>query len=338
MSNLPKATKYLVTTRLEALPRNNEPIIMVDGTVPGWKPDNLVDYHFDHHRPGGASVQIDEIPRGLPWYENSTFVTTQVDADACVAAAWVQIAEDCSKEDERKLQAIAWDCDHLCVPRELSDLADFAAQAVAALKAGGELLAKELGLPADRKTWSVEDKEKYASLAFGRGTQHLIDACKGKRKFPGEEGEAAQYWQQVETDTAMLEKEGRVTQYRGCTIINMKGLGGKYIDPRCALRVVAKENLPMYPITVTQREIYTENQFKGFSYTIGVVPLHPLVERIDYTIETFAVLTNAEQISNPNNAPWGGRKTVGGSGWNSVSNLTPQDVIDLALVTAIQSN
>lgn len=330
--------QYLVTTRSEMVPTDRM-VIMVDGTVPGWIPQNR-DKHFDHHRPNGAPVQIDEIPEyASTWLrKDDVIVTTQVDADACVAAAWVQIGDGLPKHLIRKLRAIAYDCDHLCVPPDLSDLADFAAQAVAGLKSGSDVLVKELGLPADRKTWSVEDKEKYASSAFQRGTEHLIDACKSKRKFPGEEGEAAQYWQQVETDTAMLEKEGRVTQYRGCTIINMKGLGGKYIDPRCALRVVAKGDLPMYPITVTQREIFIDNEFKGFSYTIGVVPLHPLVERLDYTIESFAVLTNAERMSNPSNAPWRGRKTVGGSGWNSVSNLTPQEVIDLALVTAIQSN
>ncbi len=51
---------YLVTTNADRLPSDHQ-IIMVDGTVPDWeaKPGDL---HWDHHRPGGADVQMDEIP------------------------------------------------------------------------------------------------------------------------------------------------------------------------------------------------------------------------------------------------------------------------------------
>lgn len=67
---------------------------MVDGTVPDWeaKPGDL---DWDHHRLGGADVQIEEIPapnKQSLVEETSTnqspcFVTTMVDVDACCAAA-----------------------------------------------------------------------------------------------------------------------------------------------------------------------------------------------------------------------------------------------------------
>lgn len=111
--------KYLVTTKPIA---SDQPIIMVDGTVHGWtfKPG---DRHFDHHKSGGAKVQIDEIPASVAssLQGSEIFVTTQVDADACVAAAWCQVGDRITEEQKRKLRAIAWDCDHLSVPDELTE-------------------------------------------------------------------------------------------------------------------------------------------------------------------------------------------------------------------------
>jgi hypothetical protein len=103
--------KYLATTKPITV---EQPIIMVDGTVPGWtfRPE---DRHFDHHQPGGGPIQLDEIPVSVAssLQGNEIFVTTQVDADACVAAAWCQVGHLLSEEEKRKLRAIAFDCDHL---------------------------------------------------------------------------------------------------------------------------------------------------------------------------------------------------------------------------------
>lgn len=97
--------KYLATTKPTAI---DQPVIMVDGTVPDWtfKPE---DRHFDHHRSGGAKVQIDEIPTSVAGelQGNEVFVTTQVDADACAAAAWCQLGDRITEQQQRKLRAIA---------------------------------------------------------------------------------------------------------------------------------------------------------------------------------------------------------------------------------------
>ena len=191
--------KFLVTTDVN---RVNEiaigcQIVMVDGTVPGWIPRDK-DLHFDHHRLNGAETQIDEISEDINYMldENACFVTTQVDADACVAACWLIGLASFKKEtirEKRKLQAIAYDCDHLVVPDHLSEYEYFATKAVAALKSNSDKLITLLNLPADRKTWSKENKELYASKAFEQGVIDLSKAVQGNLLYPGENGEADSY-------------------------------------------------------------------------------------------------------------------------------------------------
>ena len=335
--------KYLVTTRLEVLEAVSSgcQVFMVDGTVPGWKASDS-HFHFDHHRINGEDIQIDEMPPSKDLAINpdlqGLIVTTQVDADACVAAAYLQL-KNVSQENLQKLRAIAYDCDHLGVPPELSQYADFAAQCVAAMKSDSDVLISELGLP-NRKEWTIEQKEAYASLAFQRGTESLIAACKAERKFPGECGEAKEYWEKVENNTSLLLDTQRVYFYRDTVIIDYKGLQGQYIDPRCALKAYEwiKENHGhdcATPITLAQREVFVDNEFKGFSYTIGCIPLHSKLANLDYTQGTFEALTEAERKINPDADGWGGRKTVGGSGWNTPSQLKPEQVIDIVLLSIL---
>lgn len=326
--------QYLVTTRKEIVPVDANQIIMVDGTVPSWSPRSQ-DYHFDHHKQGGADIQIDEIDWSICQEidPNGLMITTQVDADACAAACWLQIADSLGDYQIKRLRAIAYDCDHLAVPDELKDLADFAAQAVAALKSTSNQVVIDLGLPVDRKDWSIEQKEAYASEAFKRGTEWLIDACKGNRKWPGESSESDKYWQQVEANTQTIIKEGRVRIYKDCLLFDGKGFQGKYIDPRCWLKAAELMGLEINSaITLVQREVFVENEFKGYSYTIGCVPLHPALEQLDFTKGVFDALTVKEKEINPNADGWGGRKTVGGSGWNTPSQLTPEQIIDTVVV------
>lgn len=332
--------KYLVTTRLEVLEEQSEgcQVFMVDGTVPGWQPKKN-DYHFDHHRPGGADIQIDEMidyTDDINPKDNVIIVTTMVDADACVAAAYLQIANLIKKEDLNKLRAIAYDCDHLEVPESLSRYADFAAQCVAAMKSDSEEIITLLNLPKDRREWSIEQKENYSSLAFKQGTEDIIAACYKERKFPGESGEAKAYWEKVKSNTEMLLNKKRVTFYRDCLLINYKGLQGQYIDPRCALKAYKwlydnYNHECQFPITLAQREVYIDSEFKGYAYTLGCIPLHPKLNNLDYTKKVFEKLTEAERKINPQADGWGGRKTVGGSGWNTPSKLLPEEVIDIVL-------
>lgn len=322
--------KYLVTTRKEIIPVNQD-ILMVDGTVPGWEPREN-DLHYDHHKPGGADIQIQEIEPMLMLDGEWLVVTTQVDADACVAACWLQLTKDEKYINYPLLAAIAYDCDHLAVPSELSDLSDFASQAVAALKSQSGKVTKDLGLPDDRKAWSIEQKEAYASEAFKRGTEWLISACKNECLFPGENGEANSYWEQVEKNTQMIVDEARVRVYRDCLLFDGKGLQGKYIDPRCWLKAAKMLGLEISTaITLVQREVIIENEFQGYSYTLGCVPLHQNLKNLDYTKEVFKILTEKERKLNTKADGWGGRKTVGGSGWNTPSGLYPEEIIDAIL-------
>lgn len=323
--------QYLVTTRFERLPTNCQ-IIMVDGTVPGWKPSNN-DLHFDHHRPGGADIQIDEIDPNVRHkiLPNACFVTTQVDADACAAAAYLQIDLSVCKSSIDKLRAIAYDCDHLAVPPALSKYAEFAACAVATLKLRSDDLLRVMNLPNDRKLWSIDQKERFASEAFKYGTQWLVDAVEDRRYWPGEMGEAAEYWERVERDVDLIITEKRISMYRNCLLFDEKGLGGRYVDPRSFLVAAQRIGVKSGPITLTQKEVFVNNALRGYSYTLGCIPFHPVLAELDYTAGVFSALTGKERELNPQAEGWGGRRTVGGSGWNTVSLLTPKQVINIVL-------
>jgi hypothetical protein len=330
---------YLVTTKADRLPKDYQ-IVMVDGTVPDWnaKPGDL---HWDHHRPDGADVQMDEIP--MPetqplLEEHSTnqlpcFVTTMVDADACCAAAWVQLPREIlSPETIAKFKAIAWDCDHLTVPEELKQYAAFAAKAVVALKNASEGIAADLGLPHERKEWADEHWEAYSSEAFRRGTEWLIDAAKGDRPYPGESGEADDYWQQIEADAQMLLDENRIrfiTTNRGEVAVCDQTSTSHAIDPRSFYHAIPKlrssSNTHLRPEAITIRD----HRAGGMQYTLGSIPLHPEQHDLDFTNGIFDRLTQAEQAKDPESGTWGGRRTVGGSPWNTPSNLTIEEIVGL---------
>lgn len=322
---------FLVTTRLESIPTDKQ-IIMLDGTVPGWTPKPK-DYHFDHHRQNGAEIQIQEIT-DVELHKHALLVTTQVDADACVAAAYCMLKSvKWTEKPEviRKLYAIAYDCDYLVVPPEYKDLSEFATKAVAAMKQSGNDLIEKLDLPSDRKTWSVEEKEKYSSEAFAIGSRHIFEAAINARKFPGEKGEADEYFRNMELTKQQLSKEHRVFLYRHCMIADYQGMQGKYVDPRIPLQILKEKYISYSPITLSIREVFENSEFKGYRYTLGTVSLHPQLEKIDFTKGTFDKLTEAEKHHDPNADGWGGRKTVGGSGWNTPSKLTSEEVIDIVL-------
>lgn len=375
---------FLVTTRAEIVEQKREElkidsVIMIDGTVPNWTSKEN-DFIFDHHKPGGAKTQIEDILKQEELFlekgKRIIFVTTQVDADAICGSVFLY----CNYLTERehiyissndynfqqkainlaKLLAISYDCDHLYVPDtvrigdyicQLKAYRDFAAQCVAALKFDSDTLIEFLELPKDRKAWSIEQKEDYATLAFSRGFDAILKAVKGEQLYPGEQGEAKEYWEKVEQFTQLLKEQKRITLYRNCWIIDTLELQGQYIDPRCALRVIQEMDVDSLPITLTQRSLFVENVFKGYSYTIGCIPWHENTEELDYTQRVFKELTIAEAtIRNPELDlavfahwgekdfasklgfnPWGGRATVGGSGWNTPSELLPQEVIDIVI-------
>lgn len=352
---------YIVTKNFAHLPKDAA-IAMIDGTVPGWTPRDE-DLHYDHHKPGGGKVQIDELPnppangnilqlkdsmdathptRDSYWGTSPWCIaTTLCDADACVAAAWLQLeAKDLTPETVRRLRAIALDCDYLCIPpsEPEQDLAEFASKAVAALKESSKSLPAELGLPDDRKTWTEEQQVQYASEAFKRGTEWLIAAVKGERPYPGESGEADAYFEAMQKDIDALRQLKAVRLINGAAYLDMRSLN-KYIDPRC-LTQIAKEMGADKPITLTSRSmnvhIGEDLTVPGCQYTLGSLTYHAAAPNLDLT-KIFPELAKLEADRRdyigfrPAKTTWGGRAAVGGSGFNDASLLSPEEVIRFVL-------
>lgn len=338
---------FVATTRKERLAQlksEGYALIGIDGTVP--QAQQLYDWLFDHHRQNGAAIQLDEMePLGFDPNNLSSklcLVTTQVDADAIAAAFRIQFAQNFSwdlnqlptyKNDPEKyrfLRAICYDCDHLGVPEALSDYADAAAMVVAALKEESKQVVSELGLSEDRSQWNLQEKESYASVCFERGVNCLYKLLEPSLEW-NYSAIAQPYWETLQANTQKIIEQQRIREYRNCLIFNQAGMRN-YIDPRCWLRAYRKQGFePKFPVTVTQREIWMDGQFQGYAYTLGTIPLHPRQTEFDYTAGVFEALTQTERERNPNANPWGGRAAVGGSGWNTPTNLTPEEVIDIVL-------
>ncbi|KGF72005.1 hypothetical protein DO97_13270 [Neosynechococcus sphagnicola sy1] len=331
--------KYLATTYPQRIPQGQ--IFMVDGTVPGWQPQPA-DYHWDHHRLDGALIQIDEMPlpqsleqsliTELTIGQEPILVTTAVDADACIAAAWLQLPRQLLQQPEilARLRAIAFDCDHLGVPPALSHLSDFAANAVATLKLHSQELAQRLGLSGSPKNWTEAEQSAFHDKSFEQITQWLIAAVHGDRPWPGTQGEAAAYGQQILEDSHLLLVQQRVQLIQGLPVFEIRGIG-KAIDPRACLQA-GRTLCPPRPETLTVRR----HRLGGIVYTLGCDPEHPLVGQLNYCQGTYQQLTAAEvrKQSTASTDPWGGRRTVGGSGWNTPSLLSPEEVAEI-LVTPL---
>ena len=288
---------------------------------------------------GGADIQIDE----MPWPTKTLLqdyagklppciVTPQLDADACCAAAWFQLPRSCLEQEiVDRLRAIAWDCDHLIVPEdELSQWGEFAAKAVAALKTTGAAIVAALQLPKDRHTWSQQQWETYFSEGFKRGTEWLIEAARGKRPWPGEQGEADHYWQGIERDASLLLAQNRIQLLptpRGALAVGDLRDIGHYVDPKSFNQaIVSLADLEtLRPETLLMRA----HKYGGIQYTLGCLPAHPQTRYLDYTNDIFERLTQAELTKDSSSEGWGGRRTVGGSPWNTSSHLTPEEVIAL---------
>jgi len=334
--------QYFVTAEVKSIPKC--PVLIVDGTPPGWEP-RPEDAHYDHHRPGGAPVQVEEMPLPFPLQQMGieAIGTCQVDADAAVAAAAAQLLEEeLSEAVIDRLTAIAWDCDHLCVvPPRLSHLSKFAAEAVASLKAASNPLAERLGLPENRKIWSGEDREAFASLAFQEGTEWLLAAARSQKPWPGEQGEASEYWAQVKSDSLQIVSQGRISYPSGIALIDMRGFFDaeatpRYTDPRAAIEVIDLSRMK-FSATVTVREVWGGGEKLGLSYTIGCHPAHSGWKSLDYlSAGLFSLLSKKERslLSKSENealdladTKWGGRATVGGSPHKHPSRLQPEEVV-----------
>jgi len=339
------AHHYLVTTHCSDLPQHL-PLVMVDGTVPHWQP-RTQDQHYDHHKPGGAPVQILEIPDNTRIAEQVCFVTTQVDADACAAATWLQLlalqpAATLLQPAHDRLCAIAYECDHLGQPpvSPYMELTDFARNAVATLKLFSNTLIPELGLPQERSTWSDEQKSQFASRAFQKSSEWLLQAALGSTRWPGEAGEAAAYWAQFHQQRPQIWARCRLIKAAG--MLDQRGIT-TYVDPRHLIDWTRQQE-GHSNLTLTVRDRICEIShatgklmLPGYSYTLGSIPLHALGSPRFSEHDIWRTLAQAEATKRqllalpPAGSSWGGRNEVGGSGWNDAALLLPEEVITCAL-------
>lgn len=373
--------QYLVTTNKNRLPQG--PIAMIDGTVPGFIARDC-DIHFDHHRPDGDKVQLTEIPDHIRVSDDVTFTTTMVDADACAAAAWLQLLtmdldQALMYEARASLIAIAYDCDHLGLPvgthseategNEWDAYREFARNAVATLKLEGGTVAKEMNLPSDRKAWTAEQKEVYASECFRRGSEWLVQAALGHSKWPGENGEAAQYWKNVEAMQPYVKFCSKLIN--GYAVLDQRSLSA-YCDPRLLVEWARENNAANVTLTVRDRslkinqikyyiwdgsprtmyvlpegdedmpsnsKLLAELEIPAYNYTLGSVPLHEEGSPMFSDNGIWEALSKAEHAKRKEygfpmpSTDWGGRNEVGGSSHNDAAILTPEEV--LAVVDSV---
>ena len=104
---------------------------------------------------------------------------------------------------------------------------------------------------------------------------------------------------------------------------------GHAIDPRSFYHAIPKLHGSF--ITHLRPEALTirDHRAGGTQYTLGSIPLHPKQHTLDFTKDTFSRLTQAEQAKDPKSGDWGGRRTVGGSPWNTPSQLTVEEIVAL---------
>ena len=335
------AYNYLVTKNPTLIPGN--PIVMVGGTVPGWK-KKKGDLHFDHHKPGGHDIQLTEIPSNTRVNDQAVFVTTQLDADACAAAAWLQLLTmglefGVLQKSKVALMAIAYDCDHLGLPlgSDWDGYRDFAKRAVAALKQRGNALALKMGFQlARRETWSESHRFMYNSEAFRGGTEALVSACLGHSEFPGVGGEADEYFQTMENLRPKV--YAACSLYKGCAIFDQRGFED-YIDPRLLVDWARKNATREITLTVRSGSNLpnTVPDWPSFSYTLGSVPLHSngsprFSDRgIWARLQLLEVSIREEKKVGMPETAWGGRNEVGGSSWRDPAIASPKEIIDIVL-------
>lgn len=146
--------------------------------------------------------------------------------------------------------------------------------------------------------------------------------------WPGALGEADHYWQIILSDAHDLLTQNRISLYPTATgavaVCDSRGWGHG-LDPRSFYQALShiSPSMVLRPETITIRE----HHLGGNQYTLGVIPLHPEWGNLDYTLHTYEELTHKERLISNEAGPWGGRRTVGGSGWNHPSYLEPKDIV-----------
>jgi hypothetical protein len=194
---------------------------------------------------------------------------------------------------------------------------------VAALKQEGFKLATTLGLPSNRREWTAAQKYEYNCACFEQGVALLEKAIKGEWDYAAL---CVDYKAKMDEQSYVICKNGWVEYDRGFAIFRAEEFE-EYVDPRVWLRQLDDGGLDLHPVTLTVRK-YQGGE--GYSYTIGIIPFHPKLAGLNFNrAGLYEALSAAERAKNPEAQSWGGRATVGGSPWNTPSQLSPTKVITI---------
>ena len=111
-----------------------------------------------------------------------------------------------------------------------------------------------------------------------RGTEWLIEAARGKRPWPEEQGEVENYWQRIEQDASLLLAQKRIqllSTPRGVVAVGDLRDIGHYVDPKSfnqaiaslvALAGLRQKIIRKQPQTQVGQRIYTTKQPKTALY------------------------------------------------------------------------
>ncbi|MGK3947000.1 hypothetical protein ABK046_52610, partial [Streptomyces caeruleatus] len=75
--------------------------------------------------------------------------------------------------------------------------------------------------------WTEAQKVEYSSAGFRQGVEWLLDAVEGKRPYPGEQGEAAEYWAQLEKDEQTLVNGNYILPYKSSLLFLLMDFNGR---------------------------------------------------------------------------------------------------------------
>ena len=285
---------FMVSTQAS----NSSKTVAVDGQVEN------ADLIFDHHRPGGALIQMDELPDKFSIDGDICFITPNLDEDAVISTAVLINGGQSELNSWMKdtLRETSLNCDQLTEPNDLYyHLKDLNYQLHLKLfKGKTELTEKELS---KRYQLLVE-----AVLHFiNHGTFKKIDS-----NFDG------RFKKHLDKQRERLNESGfdLITGKIGFIDINRTGV----VAPRIMYELARRNSVEILLIKYTKKK-----DMEGEIYTIGIDPMCQLDKDLLFTV--FDKINAIDPLAKKQK--WGGRSGVGGSPNSVGSLLEPVQIIDI---------
>ena len=245
-----KSIKYLATSHeshsTDARGSESPQEIML-GDPGNWKP-KTGDYLINNHREGGADVILLEIADSIKLSDRVCFVTNELNAAVCAAAAWIQVLDRVKADDfpssaanlsRLQLLLISYQSEAYHIPfvypsqAEYSDAYLFSSRVDAAYYAESEQVRTKLELSADPNLWTQGCEVAHQSMLFERFTEALLQAALGVAYWPGEAKQdragVDSYRQQYKLNMSRF--CDRFSAFENVAILDARGYDGA-INPR----------------------------------------------------------------------------------------------------------